>query len=48
MTALTFPAQGSGIPSSLAAAEGLIELPEALTRVERGSMVDFLPFGEVG
>jgi len=48
VTALDFPAQGSGILSSLVAADGLVELPEALTRVERGSMVDFLPFGEVG
>jgi molybdopterin molybdotransferase len=45
---LAYPAQGSGILSSLVAADGLIELPEALTRVERGTMVDFLPFGEVG
>ena len=45
---LAYPAQGSGILSSLVAADGLVELPEALTRVERGSMVDFLPFGEVG
>lgn len=45
---LPYPAQGSGIPSSLLTADGLVELPEALTRVERGSMVDFLPFGEVG
>ena len=48
VTALAYPAQGSGILSSLVAADGLVELPEALTRVERGSMVDFLPFGEVG
>jgi molybdopterin molybdotransferase len=45
---LGYPAQGSGILSSLVVADGLVELPEALTRVERGSMVDFLPFGEVG
>jgi hypothetical protein len=29
-------------------AEGLVELSEALTRLEPGSMVDFLPFNEVG
>jgi len=45
---LTYPAQGSGILSSLLAADGLVELPEALTKVERGSMVDFLPFDEIG
>jgi molybdopterin molybdotransferase len=48
VAALPYPAQGSGIPSTLIAADGLVELPEALTRVERGSMVEFLPFGEVG
>ena len=48
VTVLTYPAQGSGILSSLLAADGLVELPEALTKVERGSMVDFLPFGEIG
>ena len=48
VTVLTYPAQGSGILSSLLAADGLIELPEALTKIERGSMVDFLPFGEIG
>ena len=26
----------------------LVELPEPLTRLERGSMVDFLPFSELG
>jgi len=29
-------------------AEGLVELSEALTGLEPGSMVDFLPFNEVG
>jgi len=29
-------------------AEGLVELPEALTRLESSSMVDFLHFNEVG
>jgi molybdopterin molybdotransferase len=48
VTVLDYPAHGSGILSSLVAADGLVELPEALTRVEPGSMVDFLPFGEVG
>jgi molybdopterin molybdotransferase len=28
-------------------ADGLIELPEDLTRLEAGTMVDFLPFNEV-
>jgi molybdopterin molybdotransferase len=42
-----FPRQGSGILSSLVEADGLVELPEDLTRLERGAMVDFLPFSEV-
>lgn len=42
-----FPRDGAGILSSLVESDGLIELPEDLTRVERGDAVDFLPFGEV-
>lgn len=42
-----FGRDGAGILSSMVAADGLIELPEALTRVEPGTMVDFLPFTEV-
>ena len=42
-----FPRDGAGILSSMVAADGLIELPEALTRIDPGSMVDFLPFSEV-
>ncbi len=48
LTAIKFPHEGAGILSSLVEAEGLVELPEALTRLEPGSMVDFLPFNEVG
>ena len=43
-----FPREGAGILSSLVEADGLVELPEALTRLEPGSMVEFLPFSEVG
>ena len=42
-----FPREGAGILSSLVEADGLAELPESLTHLERGSMVDFLPFSEV-
>lgn len=41
-----FPRQGSGVISSLVESDGLVELPETLTRLEAGAMVDFLPFGE--
>jgi molybdopterin molybdotransferase len=47
LVAKRFPRQGSGILSSLVAADGLIELPEGVTEVERGALVDFLPFSEV-
>ncbi len=48
LTAIKFSREGAGILSSLVEAEGLVELPESLTRLEPGSMVDFLPFNEVG
>ncbi len=47
LTAEKFPRDGAGILSSLVAADGLVELPEDLTRLEAGAMVDFLPFSEV-
>ena len=47
LTAEKFPREGAGILSSLVAADGLIELPEDLTRLEAGAMVEFLPFSEV-
>ncbi|NIR28783.1 MAG: molybdopterin molybdotransferase MoeA [Gammaproteobacteria bacterium] len=45
--AVKFPRQGSGILTSMAQSDGLVELPEDLTRLEAGAMVDFLPFREV-
>lgn len=41
-----FPRQGSGVITSLVESDGLVELPEALTRLRAGAMVDFLPFAE--
>ena len=38
---------GAGVLSSLVGADGLVELPEDITRLEKGTMVDFLPFSEV-
>lgn len=43
-----FPRDGAGILSSMVEADGLIELPEDLTQLKNGSVVDFLPFSEVG
>jgi len=42
-----FPSDGAGVLSSMVGADGLVELPEDLTRLEPGTMVDFLPFSEV-
>jgi molybdopterin molybdotransferase len=43
-----FPRDGAGILTSLVESDGLIELPEEVTQVASGTMVDFLPFSEVG
>ncbi|HEX5078280.1 MAG TPA: gephyrin-like molybdotransferase Glp [Geminicoccaceae bacterium] len=40
--------EGSGILTSLTEADGLVELAEELTRVERGDPVRFVPFSELG
>ena len=40
-------ASGAGVLSSLVGADGLVELPEDVTHLEKGNMVDFLPFSEV-
>jgi molybdopterin molybdotransferase len=45
--AVKFPREGAGILSSLVESDGLVELPEELTRLQAGSLVDFLPFSEV-
>jgi molybdopterin molybdotransferase len=45
--ATKFERQGAGILSSLVASDGLVELPEELTDLAVGDMVDFLPFAEV-
>lgn len=43
-----FPREGAGILTSMVESDGLVELPEQLTAVEPGMMVDYLPFSEVG
>ncbi|MCH7932085.1 MAG: molybdopterin molybdotransferase MoeA [Proteobacteria bacterium] len=47
LTAEKFPRQGAGILSSLVESDGLVELPEDMTHLTKGTMVDFLPFSEV-
>ena len=40
--------EGSGILTSLAEADGLVELAEASTGVALGDLVEFVPFSELG
>ena len=42
-----FPRDGAGILSSMVEADGLVELPEDVTTLEPGALVDYLPFNEV-
>jgi molybdopterin molybdotransferase len=43
-----YPRDGSGLISSLRAADGLIEIPEEVTTIRTGDLVDFVPFSELG
>jgi molybdopterin molybdotransferase len=43
-----FGRDGSGLITSLRTAEGLIEVPEAVTGIAEGEPVDFIPFSELG
>ncbi|HYH39428.1 MAG TPA: gephyrin-like molybdotransferase Glp [Azospirillum sp.] len=47
LTAVKHPRDGAGILSSLVESDGLVELPEDLSRLEPGGQVEFLPFSEV-
>lgn len=47
MEAHAFPREGAGIMSSLVEADGLVELPEGMTQLDAGTMVEVLPFSEV-
>ena len=47
VVARKFDRQGAGILSSLVDSDGLVELPEDITHIAVGTMVDFLPFNEV-
>jgi molybdopterin molybdotransferase len=47
LVAHKFPRDGAGILSSLVQSDGLVELPEEITQLAAGSMVDFLPFSEL-
>lgn len=43
-----FKRDGSGLISSLRAADGLIEVGEDVTEVKRGALVAYIPFTEFG
>ncbi|MNC94425.1 hypothetical protein D3C83_112760 [compost metagenome] len=47
LAAEKFARDGAEVLSSTVFADGLIELPEEVTLLERGAMVDFLPFSEL-
>jgi molybdopterin molybdotransferase len=43
-----FERDGSGLITGLREADGLIEIPEETTSIERGEPVDFIPFTGFG
>ncbi len=45
--AQAFDREGAGLLSSLVDTDGLAELPEEMTRLEAGDMIEVLPFSEV-
>ena len=45
--AIKFAREGAGILSSMVESDGLVELPEEVTELRAGAMVDFLPFSEM-
>jgi molybdopterin molybdotransferase len=47
LVATKFPRDGAGILSSMVESDGLVVLSEEITRLERGSMVEYMPFTEV-
>ncbi len=42
-----FPKEGAGMITSLTETDGLVELPEDLTGLEPGAVVDFMPYSEL-
>ncbi|MEK9725382.1 MAG: gephyrin-like molybdotransferase Glp, partial [Rhodospirillaceae bacterium] len=47
LAATKFRSSGAGILTSMVEADGLVEIPEDVEKVEPGDTVDFLPFNEV-
>lgn len=46
--AMKFNRDGSGLITSLRESSGFIEIPEELTSLNKGDLVDFIPFSEFG
>ncbi len=44
LVAEKYPSEGSGILSSIVVTDGLLELPDELSYVNKGDVLDFLPF----
>jgi len=47
LVAMKHPSSGAGILTSMVEADGLVELAEDIEALEKGAIVDFLPFSEV-
>jgi molybdopterin molybdotransferase len=47
LRARRFPKEGAGMITSLTETDGLVELPEDMTRLEPGTEVDFVPYSEL-
>ena len=45
---IRYPQDGSGLISSLRAADGLIEIEEPVTSVAKGDLLNFIPFSSFG
>jgi molybdopterin molybdotransferase len=45
--AMKYHSSGAGILTSMVEADGLVELPEDTEALEKGAIVNFLPFNEV-
>ena len=43
-----FKSEGSGRISGLSWANGLVDLPSGLTKVDRGDLVKFIPYSSLG
>ncbi|HET9396951.1 MAG TPA: hypothetical protein VFO36_12965, partial [Nitrospiraceae bacterium] len=48
LTVAKFARDGSGLISSLRESDGLIDVAEDVTKIDRGDLVDFIPYSEFG